>query len=277
MSADLTVYTALLSGYEQLLEQPVAADSGARFVCLTDDPDLASDTWEIRQVRPAFPEDRIRSSRRLKILGYRELETDVSLWIDNSVLLQRDPVELVESWLTEHSDIALPMHSFRTTVTAEADAVIEERRARADDVRAQLGVYHRTAPEKLGTNPRWTAILARRRSADLDAAMERWWDHVCRYTPRDQLSYVVSTAGVRERTVPIDNWTSEWHAWPRAVRTGPVRVDDDVPGTAPDAPNEAAIERFVEQFIIDANASVSARDALIVELQRQLAQARTSA
>src|SRR5688572_10939275 len=55
------VYTTLIGGYEPLNEQPVAASSRVPFVCLTDDPNLASDTWQIRHVTPLFGMDPVRS------------------------------------------------------------------------------------------------------------------------------------------------------------------------------------------------------------------------
>jgi hypothetical protein len=38
------VYTTLIGGYEKLNEQSVATNSRLPFICLTDDPDLRSET-----------------------------------------------------------------------------------------------------------------------------------------------------------------------------------------------------------------------------------------
>jgi hypothetical protein len=70
-SAGLTrlacVYTALIGGYEVLNEQPIAATSSLPFICLTDDPELRSETWQIRRVEPLFGLDSIRSQREFKL------------------------------------------------------------------------------------------------------------------------------------------------------------------------------------------------------------------
>ena len=63
----LCVYTALIGQYEQLNEQTVAAHSVIPFICLTDDPDLKSESWQIRQVSPLFGMDPIRSQRDIKL------------------------------------------------------------------------------------------------------------------------------------------------------------------------------------------------------------------
>ena len=50
----------------------------------------------------------------------------------------------------------------------------------------------------------------------MDEAMHLWWEHVLRYSRRDQLSinYVLDSAGLVPRRVEIDNFESEWHHWP---------------------------------------------------------------
>jgi redox-sensitive bicupin YhaK (pirin superfamily) len=46
------VYTTLVGGYEELNEQPIAQSSSIPFICLTDDPALTSNTWQIRRYPP---------------------------------------------------------------------------------------------------------------------------------------------------------------------------------------------------------------------------------
>jgi hypothetical protein len=69
----ICVYTALIGGYEKLNEQPVAAASRLPFICLTDDPSLKSESWQLRQVTLPFGMDPIRSQRNVKIRPYHFL------------------------------------------------------------------------------------------------------------------------------------------------------------------------------------------------------------
>ncbi|MBC7591354.1 MAG: hypothetical protein H7226_09980, partial [Salinibacterium sp.] len=55
------VYCALVGGYEKLLEQPAALESSIPFICLTDDPELRSATWDVRLIESEFALDRVRS------------------------------------------------------------------------------------------------------------------------------------------------------------------------------------------------------------------------
>ena len=173
------VYRALLGGYETLREEPVAHESGADFVCFTDDPDLTSETWRLILVEPRFPADLVRSARHLKIVGHPVLETyDETLWLDNTVELLVPPEEIFDDWLAD-ADLALPLHSYRASVVDEAEAVLELGRDDYVRVYEQMSVYARTAPAALEANPHWTGMLARRRVPMVREAMQDWWSTSC--------------------------------------------------------------------------------------------------
>lgn len=221
---NVTVYTALIGRHELLQPQPLAASSGARWICFTDDPTLVSDDWEIIVVEPAFPTDPVRSARRIKILGPEGgLDTELGLWIDNRVTLTRPPEELVEELLDGH-EIAAFNHSFHATLLDEFVAVVESAHDDTARVHEQLFHYARAdvgGDALLGARPIWTGFLARRRSAAIDEAMQTWWEHVLRYSRRDQLSlpYALSVHDLSPRLMDGDNRSSDFHEWPRVTPT----------------------------------------------------------
>jgi len=63
------VYTVLSGGYEQLNEQPMARQSRLKFICFTDDPELTSESWEIRPMVPILADDPVRSQRAYNTNG----------------------------------------------------------------------------------------------------------------------------------------------------------------------------------------------------------------
>ncbi|MBW9094620.1 DUF616 domain-containing protein [Microbacterium jejuense] len=211
------MYTALIGQYDGLIEQPVAASSTADFICFTDDPDLSSETWEIRRVERAFPQDPVRSARLFKILGDESLDGyDVTLYIDASVLLRRSPEQIVEDWLTDEEEVALAGHAYREQLVDEFDEVV---RLQYDDrarVYEQLLDYSVEYPEVLEARPLWTGMLVRRRTPRVAAAMRVWANHVLRYSRRDQLSVVVALRSndVAVRVLDVDNFDSPNHQWP---------------------------------------------------------------
>jgi hypothetical protein len=233
----------LLGGYEQLTEQPVARRSNVDFVCLTDDPALESETWTMRVVEPILPEDPVRSQRALKIRAHTVLpEHDVSLYLDNTVLLRRTPEEIVADLLPDDAVFAAMAHSFRATVEDEFRAVVEQRRDRADRCAEQERHYRACDPGVLALRPLKAALLLRRHHDPLVvAAMEAWLRHVLRYSRRDQLSlrYALREVGLEPVVHELDNYESDYHRWPVSVG----RVRDDSVWTEPDG---VLLERRVE-------------------------------
>jgi hypothetical protein len=212
----LVVYTALLGGDRQLGEAPLAEESSADFVCFTDDRTLRSDTWQVIPVEPRLPTDALRSERYLKIVGHPALAGyDRTLWVDNAVELLELPETFVDHWL-EEAEVAAPVHTSYRTVLEEAEAVVDLGRDDHLRVFEQLAHYVEASPSAVETNPHWTALLARRRTPEVAAAMTTWWEHVLRYSRREQLSFtvVMAASGLRLRSVPLPNLRSPLHRWP---------------------------------------------------------------
>ncbi|MFS8037231.1 glycosyltransferase domain-containing protein [Xanthobacter sp. AM11] len=215
------VYTCLFGGYERLNEQEVAADSALDFICFTDNPALTSRSWRMVVVEPVLPLDLPRSQRIIKLSPHAMVpDYDVSLYLDNSVILTAPPEAVIARYLGPSSLAAIPAHSFRATV---ADEFLEILRLGFDDgarILEQLNHYRLTEPEVLDTAPYWSAIMIRRHHhPQVIAAMELWLTHVLRYCRRDQVSAPVAfrRAGLAVERIAIDNGQSWFHRWPVAL------------------------------------------------------------
>lgn len=223
MTVRRAVVTSLLGGYESLGAQPVAAASGADFLCFTDDPELSGADWNIVVCETPFPLDPSRSQRWFKIVGHPMLDDyDEVLYIDNSVRLRADPSGILRDWL-DGVDAAFVEHSFRETVLDEFDAVLQIGLDDPARVHEQLLQYALISPEALQQRPSWNGMFAYRPGAALREVMMRWYWHVLRYSRRDQLSWnvVVPSSGLRVRRVQLDNHHSELHDWPMEVGRAP--------------------------------------------------------
>lgn len=274
------VYTALMGGYEELNEQPVATSSALPFLCFTDDPTLTSDTWEIVLVEPALPADPSRSSRLVKLIPvHPRLEgCDETLWIDNSVILQVPPEQLLDEWL-DGADLAIPQHSYRERVIDEFDAVVSAALDDPSRVYEQLHHYLDMAPHVLEQPVLWNALIARRHTPEVLAFGEVWWRHVLRYSRRDQLSVRMAlelTPGVRLNAVELDNYESAVHCWPVAPgrrRTGFLR--DPLESLKPVAARLRAVElaqQETESALADTKAELddlrAERDLAVARAER---------
>lgn len=245
----LCVYTALFGGYEQLNEQPMALRSKIPFVCFTDDPGLRSDTWQIRVVSPVFSMDPARSQRDLKLRPHVHLpEFDLSLYIDNPVLLTQPP-EQVFARYDPLKGFWIGRHSFRQSVL---DEFLEVARLGLDDqsrVFEQLNHYSLVYPEILSERPYWGAILLRdHRDPQVRAMLEIWYANVLRYTRRDQLSVNLAfrEAVLTPQVIEVDNSSSWFHAWP--ITIGRARDRGKVLSAVSLGPPVARIRELEEQL-----------------------------
>lgn len=221
---DVIVYTVLIGTDEELNEQPVAPVSESRFVCLTDHVGIKSETWEIETVEPSIFADPHRSSRDLKLRGYERFGKNVvSLYIDNTVILEQDPVSLLQEWLQECS-IAMMQHTFRKTVADEFDACIAYRLDHAARIREQLVTYKSTIPKVLAEQPLWGGLIARRHDREADRFTQEWMNHVLRYSRRDQLSVNAARhlSNARICIIPGSISESAWHRWPQRTPAAPL-------------------------------------------------------
>ncbi|UJX45470.1 glycosyltransferase domain-containing protein [Xanthobacter sp. YC-JY1] len=212
------VYTCLIGGYEALNEQPMAAASGLDFLCFTDDPTLTSASWKLVPYPPAFALDPVRSQRIVKLSPHDVLPGyDVSLYIDNSVILTAPPEEVIARYMPEGQVAAMPGHSFRASVR---DEFMEVLRMGLDDggrVLEQLNHYMLSDPAALDAVPFWSAIILRRHhDPEVVAAMRLWLAQVLRYSRRDQLSgtHALGRAGLKVARFEVDNLGSWFHRWP---------------------------------------------------------------
>lgn len=271
------VYCALIGGYETLREEEAARDSDIPFICFTDDPHLTSETWEIVRVDPRLPNDSTRSARALKILGDPRLEEyEETLWLDNTVALKKAPDELFDLWLGG-ADVAAPLHSYRSSVLAEAEVVIDTGLDEFARVYEQLTHYLSRDADALEENPHWTGMMARRSTPAMASAMQAWWEDVLRYSRRDQLSFlpVMRAHDVRLRSVPLDALDSAWHEWPRAEGRDAQRLGSGLREAL--RPPPARIGELQQQLDEAAHAlavTVAQREEVIAALEQALSESR---
>lgn len=210
------VFTALFGSTESLVEQPVAAQSDVRFICFSDNSALSSSTWEIVQVAPLFPADPRRSQRDIKIRGHKLLEEfDQWLYIDNTVKLKQTPEAILEEWLVD-ADWAALSHDANSTLWDEFEANRKLNKDTTERIDEQLNDYIAFHREVLDHHPLWNGIFARRNTAEVAECSRLWFDHVLRYSARDQLSLLVALEShpIRINRITARVRNSPWHDWP---------------------------------------------------------------
>lgn len=190
--AKRAVFTALLGEYEQLTELSLDKESDVDYLLFTDRPNLVSNTWQVILVDNPFPLDLSRSQRAIKIQMNELLEAyDETLYIDNNVELLVPVTQILDSWLANH-DVAFAEHSDRETLRAEFQEVLRARLDTGARILDQLNAYEILYPELLEIRPLWGGMFARRKTEATLKFNKIWYQHVLRYSRRDQLSLPIA-------------------------------------------------------------------------------------
>ncbi|MTF38975.1 glycosyltransferase domain-containing protein [Cyanobacterium aponinum] len=183
------VYT-VLTGHKEELQNPFPENSsGYERICFTDNPNLKSDDWEIILMDNHYLGS-ARESRRPKLLPHRFLPNfEWSLYIDNNVRFKVDPLEIYQKYSQSNSPFICFKHPWRNCTYEEGEIIIM---AEYDDeirVREQLDFYQTQGfPHNQGLIA-GTMLLRNHHNSKVIELQEEWFNHVLRYSKRDQLSY----------------------------------------------------------------------------------------
>jgi len=211
------IYTTLFGNYEKLNELEISKRRDVSYIVFTDDPALKSSTWEVRYIRPVFPDDSVRSQRYVKILAHKFLKENFVLYIDNTVKLLADPIPLFKVFKVKESGLAFPDHDYRATVEEEFTEVLELKLDEEKVLINFLEVYKRFNPQVLKSKPYWTGFFFRDlRNKEVVQIMENWAFLVTRYSRRDQLSLnlALKNFDFNPDRLQFPLLKSEWHEWP---------------------------------------------------------------
>ncbi len=252
MNDQLVVYTVLVGDGFALPDTVPSA--GVEYVCFTDNPDLPSNGWTLKQISPLFPSDLIRSSREPKIRPHRCLQDySRSLYIDTRVQLTDNP-NLIWNELISSSDVSFGgfYHSFRDSVAVEFVSVRDLNLDDPGRVKELQAMYETHRPKILKQRPVWGGMLARRHNAvECIEAMEIWWAHVLRYSRRDQLSLVLALASMPPETMNIltgDNHKGDHFYWPTTTAR-PERYFDHGSSAGPMQSIRRALKNFEKTYL----------------------------
>jgi hypothetical protein len=203
----IVIYTSIFGSYDDLIE-PDYKPANCDFICFTDNPDLKSDTWQIRY-QPTIYSTANRNAKKFKVLPHRYLqEYSYSIWIDGNMLLRGDITEIIDTALS-NSNVAFFSH---------ANNVLDSRSCAYEEARYILDIGQQNYQRKPSRgilawkdNPetivaqmeKYTMlgfpanhelitgmVIARKHNeGDSIKVMEDWWTEIKYHSKRDQLSF----------------------------------------------------------------------------------------
>lgn len=191
------VYTAIFGDYDELKDVLGDSNKNVKYVCFTDNPHIKSKKWEIRYV-PKFAEA-WQMVKLYKILPHRYFpEYDTSLWIDASFLIKRDLSKLVVEFQRNASIMFIP-HYDRICAYEEAAACLCSGLDEKTKILNQICAYRKEGfPENYGL-PCGGFIARNHNDENVIKAMDMWYEEICKYSKRDQISlpYVLWKSNLR--------------------------------------------------------------------------------
>ena len=192
---DITVVTAITGGKDTLKAQPEYP--GVEYVAFLDE-DVKDSQWKTRKACDKFKKP-VMNAKIHKVLTHKYVDTPYIVWQDGSQILRVDPHELVK--LMGDKDFAFLKHSGRKCLYDEAEACIGLGKGNIDEIAEQVREYARMEfPEKAGLCE--MTCFIRKNNPRANAAFERWWTEITRFSNRDQIAFPVAFKGEKWATIP---------------------------------------------------------------------------
>jgi hypothetical protein len=187
----ICVYTNVVGTYESRLYAPRRQSQDMRFFCFSDHPTLSSEGWEI--LKPAHPREIQRPdliNRYHKFFAHELFpEADYSIYVDANLQITGDLSALVAQLRSSGTLLGAARHPERYSYSDEVDVCLRTSKFRGDDALRALAQKENYDAAGVPRGLLAAGLLVRKHGPlQLARAMELWWDQVCRYTARDQIS-----------------------------------------------------------------------------------------
>lgn len=182
---NVVVYTAIFGDYDVLIN-PRNPNQNIDYICFTDDNNLNSEVWTIRQFNREQLSDTLKN-RKVKILPHKFLHSyNYSVYVDGNIHITDDIKDLIEQYV-DH-DFAAPTHYLRDCIYDEVEVCIKQGKGDADIIYQQIERYKAEGfPENYGLSAN-SVLFRNHHGPDVRTLMEAWWDEVNNWSSRDQLS-----------------------------------------------------------------------------------------
>lgn len=179
------VYTAV--GSEDELFEPKFIDEDLDYICFTDNPNLKSETWNIKLIDDLDFKD-VRKRQSIKILPHKYLnEYDYSIWVDASFQIMGDIKQFINRYSTGELMLG-NLHFNRDCIYEYAKEFITNNKNDEEIITEQINHYKQNNfPEHYGIIE--TGVLFRRHNnLELINLMEEWYSEVINFSEEDQIS-----------------------------------------------------------------------------------------
>ena len=202
------MYTCLTGGYD-VLPLYEYFDYSWDYVCFTDNPNLLKmkryGAWKIRPLEFSELDNQLNNRWHKTHPHMLFPDYDESIYIDSNI-------SVLTSWLFDkisekNMKLVIPIHYGKDCIYDEIKAVLKYKLASAESVKKIYDfLISEEFPRHYGLNEN-NIIFRRHHDKEIIMINEEWWNFICDYTRRDQLSlaYVLWKHGIKPREIGIEN------------------------------------------------------------------------
>lgn len=221
---NIAIITAL-TGKRNTLSDPTIIHENVDYYAFVEHSQSVT-VWKQRSAIDFSTDEQFRSRRNAKpykimpslfLPGY-----DYYMWVDATHDIVADPETICSTFLDKYT-IAVFAHPQRTCIYKEAECILKNRLDHPHLVKSQMKYY-----KSMGYGPNLglyeLPVIVRRATPRMTQFDLRWWEHICRFSSRDQLSFPYLLWN--EKLVPaiLPGYASGLHP-----STGKVGLNDLIP------------------------------------------------
>ena len=190
----IAVYTAISGNKSELLDPPLV-HKDIDYIAFTDQTYRKFNTWQVRNIIPftlASKFTQRRNAKIFKILPQMFLnEYDLTIYHDGGHFCMMHPLEIIERYMPKvDDDLAVFKHRWNTCIYKEAQDVLRENVDLPELINPQIEYYRSNKyPEDNGLYE--LPVLIRKKSDRNNLLNLRWWEQICKWSSRDQISFPV--------------------------------------------------------------------------------------
>ena len=213
MENKICVYSCITGDYDNIheIEQK---EPGIDYFLFTNNKKIKSNTWNVIYIEDDNLDDQ-RLSRKIKMLGAPIINEnyDISLWMDASILFQTSIKEFIKKY---HNSKMAPFSSFihhsRNCIYEEANACIRYRKDTKENISKHMEFLKKENYPKNNGLYEMTVFIKEHNNPIVKKTMEMWFDMVCNYSKRDQLSfmYCVWKTGMKINPINLNVWNNDY-------------------------------------------------------------------
>lgn len=207
------MYTCITGDYDNLIEID-KMEKNIDYLCFTNNPNIKSKTWKIIRINNEGLNNQLLS-RKIKLLGDSIIDEnyEVSMWMDASVNFNKSINEFIKQNFNLKKDcFAAIVHSSRNCIYEEAKECLRQRKDSKENIKKNIEFLKKEKYPKENGLYEMTVFIKKHNNPIVKTTMKLWFDMICKYSKRDQLSfmYCVWKTGMEIHPININVWNNSW-------------------------------------------------------------------